>query len=354
MPRQVLREASISKGRNREYILSCLVALTKRARVYPQCYTLKGVTREIHPRAFGGYADVYQGKFEDKTLCVKAIRVATHQQDDTLTGNLSEMAIWAHLSHPNILEFYGVYIFDVGVPQSCFVSPWMENGNLDQYLKRRPEVPRMPLVLDVAEGVLYLHQSNVVHSDLKSENVLVSGEGRALIGDFGISNVVTSSGATFTESPNGTTRWMAPELYEGDHQATQLSDIWSLGCLFYKILTRKIPFYQYPSDTQALLAVIAGHIPVRPIPAVGCDSIDGTMWGLLERCWDSVPYCRPRCEEIRDIVVNLRIEDSRPLVLDRASNSRAFRKAVRVRSDFDSELNNKSLERVLLRIQREP
>ncbi|KAF9440638.1 kinase-like protein, partial [Macrolepiota fuliginosa MF-IS2] len=245
---------------------------------------------------------VYQGKFKDQTLCIKAIRVATHQQNDTLTVSniLTEMAIWAHLSHPNILEFYGVYVFDAGMPQLCFVSPWMENGNLDQYLKRRPEIPRMPLILDVAEGVLYLHRSNIVHSDLKSENVLVSGEGRALIGDFGISNVVTSSGTTFTESPNGTTRWKAPELHrpEGNLRATPFSDIWSLGCLFYQILTRKIPFHQYHSDTQVLFAFIDGRVPVRPVPGTFCDGIDYAMWGLLERCWDYVPHRRPRCREI--------------------------------------------------------
>lgn len=89
--------------------------------------------------------------------------------------------MWAHLSHPNILSFYGVYL----EKRICIISPWMEKGELSSYLGNFPQIPRMPLVsiplingspmvqnnhqvFDIITGLLYLHQSGIVHGDLKA------------------------------------------------------------------------------------------------------------------------------------------------------------------------------------------
>ncbi|KAF9446702.1 kinase-like protein, partial [Macrolepiota fuliginosa MF-IS2] len=330
-------------------ILVCLCALARTAEVYPQCYTLKGIQKESHPRAAGGFSDVFRGTYEKQTLCIKVIR-RDQQPNQYCDLTVRELLLWAHLRHQNILPFYGVYFLDEDKRQMCLVSPWMQNGNLEGYLNKHPEVPRMPLVLDVIEGVLYLHRSHIVHSDLKSVNVLVSAEGRAMIGDFGISRVATTN-QTHTDSPNGTARWQAPELLvdsvERNVRGTMQSDIWSLGCLCYKILSRRDPFYQYSSIGRVYLALNHGDTPIRPETGADHDSISDTMWGLLGKCWIHEPKDRPSCVVVRDFVVRLKLEDDRPKAPGLSNNNYAFRGAMEARSGV--RLDYDQIERILHR-----
>ncbi|KAF9446698.1 kinase-like protein [Macrolepiota fuliginosa MF-IS2] len=265
------------------------------------------------------------------------------------------MVLWPHLWHQNILPFYGVYSLGEDERQICLVSPWMKNGDLEGYLDKCPEVPRMPLVLDVIEGVLYLHQSDIVHSDLKSVNVLVSDEGRAMIGDFGISRVATTN-PTYTDSPNGTPRWQAPELLcnsaEQNVRGTVQSDIWSLGCLCYKILSRRDPFYQYLRVGGVFRALDRNETPIRPETEADHDRINDTMWGLLGRCWIRAPENRPSCAAIRDFVVKLQIEDNRPQAPALNNNDYAFWEAMRAKSGV--KLDYDWIERILHRASNFP
>ncbi|KXN90844.1 Serine/threonine-protein kinase HT1 [Leucoagaricus sp. SymC.cos] len=237
----VLHEDGILEGGTGKQMLRLFTKLARSANVFPRCYELKGVELEMtKPQDGGGFADIYRGKCGKQSICLKVVRSFRRQDNSKLlSAHIKELTLWAHLKHENILPFYGVYLFNDSPQRICIVSPWMQNGNLSEYLENFPEKPRLPLVSDIVSGLLYLHDSCIVHGDLKAKNVLVSDHGRALITDFGLSHVVLSTGVVTTRATLGTMRWSAPELLADDSDdyipPTKESDIWSLGCLLHEV-----------------------------------------------------------------------------------------------------------------------
>jgi len=281
--------------------LSLLGKLAKSAGVFPRCYELRGVeyNRDL-PVAGGGFAEVFRGEYEGEAICLKVVRVYQKQEaDEVLRVNVNELTLWAHLQHENILPFYGTYL-DPPTQRICLVSPWMENGNLRDYLDRFPQIPRMPFIRDIIDGLQHLHDLNIVHRDLKAQNVVVSDDGRALITDFGLSFVLATTTVT---SSGGTIRFMAPEIVVEDSQPTASSDIWSFACLCYEVLTDKMPFYQY-KDVQVMRALMNKEVPLRPKrgAGVGHSELDDSVWRLLIMCWNYAPQDRPHSKTIKQTV----------------------------------------------------
>ncbi|KZS87891.1 kinase-like protein, partial [Sistotremastrum niveocremeum HHB9708] len=120
------------------------------------------------------------------------------------------------------------------------VSPWMSHGTIGEYVHKYPDVDRMSLMIDVAEGIAYLHSKGIVHGDLKGGNVLITDQKRAVLADFGLSRLEnldtvfnnSSAQSTTTHNLRGTVRYMAPELLRDETPTpTQAADMWAFGCL---------------------------------------------------------------------------------------------------------------------------
>ncbi|KAJ7040824.1 kinase-like domain-containing protein [Mycena alexandri] len=116
-----------------------------------------------------------------------------------------EAEIWAQLNHKNVVPFLGM-AHGIGGP--VLVSPLYELGNIGMFLSKRPEANRSDIVLGIAAGLEYLHAHEVVHGDLKLQNVLVDDSGTPFICDFGISKIINRHG--FTTVGVGTLPYMAP------------------------------------------------------------------------------------------------------------------------------------------------
>ncbi|EEB91723.1 hypothetical protein MPER_09873 [Moniliophthora perniciosa FA553] len=147
---------------------------------------------------------------------------------------LREVIVWRQLKHPNILPCLGLYYLDNSPERMCLVSPWMDNGNLTDFLKDHPResVDRILIMYDVANGLSYLHGSKIIHGDLKGVNILITPSRRACLADFGLSRVADSQ--VFKISPSsahttGTVRWLAPEVHRGMNTSLE-SDIYAYGC----------------------------------------------------------------------------------------------------------------------------
>ncbi|KIK90716.1 hypothetical protein PAXRUDRAFT_831453 [Paxillus rubicundulus Ve08.2h10] len=195
----------------------------------------------------------------------------------------------------------------------AMVCPWLENGSLTSYLECRHDtlkpVERLSLISDVAAGLQYLHSQSTVHGDLSGSNILIDGNGRACISDFGLSIVLTKlGGSTYATSSHAgwTLRWTAPELL--DLQAPEdednplyiapkpSSDVYSFGRIILQILTGKVPYHYYISDGKVLSAIIQGIIPMRPNPPLVTDR----QWRFIQRCWMPIDAdeSRPHADEI--------------------------------------------------------
>ncbi|KAG1751383.1 kinase-like domain-containing protein [Suillus paluster] len=237
------------------------------------------------PVAAGGYGQVFQCTMQPPAgpEVLVAVKVLLHITDDVSSKRARrEMKLWMEARHENIVPMLGV-TDGFSKEALAMVSLWMEGGTLARYLEvHKEKIPyrkKLHLLRDIASGLAYLHSRRIVHGDLTPNNIMLDDNERALLIDFGLSNVLGGiAGSCLTPSPAlpGAVRFAAPELLcvhtgEGlpvDNQQPipdMHSDIYSLGCVMLNVLTEQQPWYRYHCDGWAILAAIYGRQPV-PIP----------------------------------------------------------------------------------------
>ncbi|KAF8987026.1 kinase-like protein, partial [Hymenopellis radicata] len=186
-----------------------------------------------------------------------------------------EALVWKQLHHPSVLPFLGVSQ-DLFHPSFCLISPWMANGNIMTFLSNNPTHDRLQCILEVAEGLKYLHHAvhpPIVHADIRGANILITDDLHCALADFGISLMVETQIPGSTTLSRGSTRWLPPEMM--DHSLFVPSritarDIYSFGCTIIEIYTGRPPFSHLKSDAAVINAVlIQKEAPPRP-PLTSC------------------------------------------------------------------------------------
>jgi eukaryotic-like serine/threonine-protein kinase len=184
---------------------------------------------------------------------------------------LREIEIASQLSHPHILPLY-----DSGSAEGLlyYVMPYVAGESLRQRLTRERQLPvevAIRLAGEIGRALDYAHQQGVIHRDIKPENILLQDQ-QALVADFGISRAISGSmkqGAaqklTETGLTLGTPAYMSPEQATGDRTLDGRSDLYSLGCVVYEMLTGEPPF-----SGPSAQAILARHVldPVPPLRTV--------------------------------------------------------------------------------------
>ncbi|KAK1231739.1 hypothetical protein PQX77_005148, partial [Marasmius sp. AFHP31] len=291
----------------RPAICTVMLRLSKTSGLHPTCLSIQNVTKiGDYPVAAGGFGDVWKGTIGDsgEIVCLKVVKVYLKSDLDKLTNEYQREAIlWRQTKHPNVLPFLGIYQLEQ-TQQLCLISPWMEKGNLVQFLKRtkREDVDHYMLVYDVASGLAYLHKKKIVHGDLKGLNILITDSLRACIADFGLSHVADSQGLRITTSttrPVGTARWLAPELLLGSGGPSKESDVYAYACVCYEIFTGLQPFPELANEMAVAFNVAQGKRPSRP---EGISELSDSMWALITLCWDATPSSRPTASHVLEQV----------------------------------------------------
>lgn len=140
----------------------------------------------------------------------------------------------------------------------------------------------LPIALDVAKGMAYLHSRNVIHRDLKPSNILLTRDHRAKIADFGMS--VANTGQELT-AETGTYRYMAPEVIRHESYSSN-ADVYSFGVCLWQLVTREVPFASM-TPIQAAYSVAEGRRPVIP------ESTPNRLKEIITACWDQDAGRRP-------------------------------------------------------------
>ncbi|KAK7037717.1 hypothetical protein VNI00_010943 [Paramarasmius palmivorus] len=297
---QLIDAPGVSKNL-RASICKLMVRLSKRSSLCPSCLTIRGVTKlGEHPVAGGGFGDIWKGHLRSGQLvCLKVVKVYLMSDlKRSLKEYLREAIIWRQLRHPNVLPCLGLYYLDDTQQRVCLVSPWMENGNLVEYIRAHPResINHVQLMHDITSGLSHLHALKIVHGDLKGFNVLITRSHRACLADFGLSHIADSQvfkvTSTVTHSA-GTARWSAPEIHaEASSTSTTQSDIYSIGCLYYEIITGLLPFHNLRNELAVLSAVSRGLRPEKPQNI----EMEDWLWSLMNDCWAADPMSRPTAE----------------------------------------------------------
>ncbi|KAJ7312554.1 kinase-like domain-containing protein [Mycena albidolilacea] len=266
-----------------------------------------------YPFAGGGNSNIYRGKLTRSDgrkirVAIKMLRMSddgTGQADEMLRRMKREVDVWSRLKHRNVLPFIGVC--DDLAPIPVLISPFYKFGHVAKYISNHPDVSREELAFGVASGLQFLHENNIVHGDLKVQNVLVSKHGVPCISDFGISKIVSRRG--FTTSNVGTAPYMAPELFfvidgseAGPHvssspSTTTNSDVYSYALLVLEILTAQPPKAR-PSRPIITTRIRAELRPKRT--DYDPSKVSQGLWSVLDRCWAFEPVLRPSISEVLD------------------------------------------------------
>ncbi|XP_045799704.1 probable serine/threonine-protein kinase DDB_G0267686 [Trifolium pratense] len=258
---------------------------------------------ELKELGSGTFGTVYHGKWRGTDVAIKRIKktcfTGRSSEQERLTVEFwREADILSKLHHPNVVAFYGVVQNGPGGTMAT-ITEYMVDGSLrhvllrnDRYLDRRK---RLIIAMDAAFGMEYLHSKNIVHFDLKCDNLLVNLKDPlrpiCKVGDFGLSkikrNTLVSGGV------RGTLPWMAPELLNGSSsKVSEKVDVFSFGIVLWEILTGEEPYANMHYG-----AIIGGIVnnTLRPTIPNYCDIEWRT---LMEQCWAPNPAVRPSFSEI--------------------------------------------------------
>jgi len=199
----------------------------------------------------------------DRYVAVKVMRSDLADDEEFQVRFQREARAVAALRHPNIVQ---VFDFDTEGDVSYMVMELMEGDTLktrvNDYRIRGEQMSwgeMVRVLLDVLEGLAYAHSEGMIHRDIKPGNILLTRRGQAVLGDFGIAHIIGGTRYTVPNALMGTLQYMAPEQgLEGRSDAR--SDIYSLGIVFYEMLTQHRPF-----DADTPLAVLMKHVN-DPLP----------------------------------------------------------------------------------------
>jgi class 3 adenylate cyclase len=177
--------------------------------------------------------------------------------------------------------------------EPMLVMEFMDHGSLYDLLHNETMAIEgellLPILQDIAKGVRFLHAADpqVIHGDLKAQNILVDSKFRAKVADFGLSQK-KQVGAT------GTPYWMAPECLRGESENTSASDVYSFGIILYEVYSRKDP-YVGEDYHEVIKLVIDPKVNKRPPAPENCPP---QVQGLMSDCLVSIPHNRPTFEEL--------------------------------------------------------
>ena len=220
----------------------------------------------------GGMADVYVAHDQrlSREVAVKILRSDLAKDPSFVARFRKEAKAAAGLSHPGI-----VAVYDSGEEPAPYIVMELVHGHTLRGVVHKGERLSLQRALEVIEGVLsaleYSHQRNIVHRDIKPQNVMITDEGKTKVMDFGIARALDDLGATLTSTWNvvGTAQYLSPEQAQG-LAADARSDIYSTGCMLFELLTGQAPFtgetpvsiaFQHVSGVAPLARAISPDLP---------------------------------------------------------------------------------------------
>ncbi|KAI5080875.1 hypothetical protein GOP47_0004058 [Adiantum capillus-veneris] len=240
--------------------------------------------------AQGAFGRIYKACYKGEDVAVKILERPLNDLDRAQSLEqqfVQEVVMLANLRHENVVRFVGA----CQKPRVwCIVTEYVKGGSLRLSLAKRRAPPlRLALrhALDIAKGMEHLHDYEVIHRDLKSDNLLMAD--RCIkIADFGVARIEVQSEDMTPET--GTYRWMAPEMMQ-NRSYTHKVDVYSFGIVLWELVTGNIPF-QKMTAVQAASAVVRG---ARPIIPTNCPD---SLTKIMTCCWDANPDVRPSFSDV--------------------------------------------------------
>jgi hypothetical protein len=239
----------------------------------------------------GGMGVVYRATHVEsrRHFAVKVLSAKAAGNKRIVARFSRELEILKALKHPNIVRCFG------GGRQGneiYLVMELVDGGSIAGQIRRRSRLSweaAIDYALQICDGLAYAHEWGIVHRDLKSANILLTKEGQVKIADFGIARVQYGKKLTAAKHTVGTMAYIAPEQIKGDPPISHRTDLYTLGCVLFEMLTGRLPFV---AETMAQL--IYQHMEETP-PRVSTIALDCPIWldALVNQLLEKDPLKRP-------------------------------------------------------------
>lgn len=253
---------------------------------------------------------------ENEPVAIKTINEDLYKDPEVQKRFSREVVAMRKLNHPNIISCVDAFTFN---NRACLVMEYVSGGTLDELIQDRGPLDEglfKKIALALVEGMATAHEAGILHRDLKPANILLSSTLEPKIADFGLARLTELSTMTSSGIAMGTLTYMSPEAFDpltrGDHR----SDIWTLGVIFFEMLTGTLPFL---GKTQP--QVINAILNDAPEPLARYRRDISPFWEtMVQKCLQKHPY--ERYQNTRDMVMDLN-EVPRALQNVSASSSKA-------------------------------
>lgn len=208
----------------------------------------------------GGMANVYLATdtILNRDIAVKVLRLEYANDEEFIERFHREAQAATSLSHPNIVN-----IFDVGEEEHILymAMEYVDGLTLKEYIQRYGPIgveESLNIMQQVTSAIAHAHENDLVHRDIKPQNILMDGSGQVKVTDFGIAIALSATSLTRTNSILGSVHYLSPEQARGG-MATKKSDIYSLGIVLFELLTGKLPF-----SGQSPVSIALKHLQSDP------------------------------------------------------------------------------------------
>ena len=247
----------------------------------------------------GGMSDVYKAKCHklNRYVAIKVLKQEFSENTNFVSKFRVEAQAAAGLMHPNIVNVY-----DVGEEDGIYyiVMELVEGITLKNYIEKKARLSvkeALSIAIQVSMGIEAAHNNHIIHRDIKPQNIMISKEGKVKIADFGIAKAATSN--TITSNVMGSVHYTSPEQARGGF-SDERSDIYSLGCTMFEMLTGRVPF-----DGETTVAIAIKHIQEdMPSPREYVSEIPVCVEQIIFKCTQKSPD--RRYQSMGELIVDLK------------------------------------------------
>lgn len=256
----------------------------------------------------GGMATVYKARCTvlERIVAVKILKDEFKQDNSFVEKFKTEALAAARISHPNIVSIY-----DVGQDNDIhyIVMEYVDGNTLKDLILEEKILDinkAISIAIMICDGVQFAHENGVIHRDIKPHNILITSQGMVKVADFGIAKAISNSTITFGDNIVGSVHYISPEQARG-LAAEATTDIYSIGCVLYEMVTGKVPF-----DADSPITVALKHIHDEPVaPSLVNNKVPTNLENIIKKAMAKLPAYRfSSAEEMRNNLLRLPDNDS--------------------------------------------